>query len=375
MRQLNYHGFKAGQLKKIWGGFEMAEEQEEIKKAEEESASGENSGQNIGEMAKSDGADSSEEESGSDSAESAESTENTDKADSPENMGEPPADENAVENGNAGDPAAYAEKKNRKSVKWLFPVISAVLAAALIAVCVRFDGAARELASVQSEKAKTEQDSAATAKELKQEKADNASLRSQIADLTTQNDSLASQNEELSSKNDELENGASAQLVKIKNAHEAGNWQETIDLYNTLHQKYNGSSEDTEAKALADDAQAQLDAEKQQAEAEAAKGYETGITYQQLARTPDQYEGQKVKFTGKVVQVIEGTGTVQIRLAVNDDYDSVLLGQYDSSIVSSRVLEDDHITIYGTSLGTVSYESVLGGTITIPAVYIEKIDQ
>ena len=86
--------------------------------------------------------------------------------------------------------------------------------------------------------------------------------------------------------------------------------------------------------------------------------------------------GKKVKFSGKVVQVIEGSGDdVQIRLAVNDDYDTILFGQYSSDIVSSRVLEDDYITIYGMSVGTISYESTMGGTITIPGVYIDKIEQ
>lgn len=75
------------------------------------------------------------------------------------------------------------------------------------------------------------------------------------------------------------------------------------------------------------------------------------------------------------MQVIEGSGSIQIRLAVNDNYDTILLGQYDSSIVGSRVLEDDHITIYGTSAGTISYQFTMGGTITIPGVSIEKIDQ
>lgn len=111
------------------------------------------------------------------------------------------------------------------------------------------------------------------------------------------------------------------------------------------------------------------------AAAEEAKGYKTGITYDQLARTPDDYKGKKVKFSGKVIQVIEGDGRVNIRLAVNDDYDTVLFCEYESGIVSSRVLDDDHITIYGTSYGLYSYKSTMGGTITIPAVVVDKIDQ
>ena len=55
----------------------------------------------------------------------------------------------------------------------------------------------------------------------------------------------------------------------------------------------------------------------------------TVITYDNLARTPDDYQGKKVKFYGKVLQVMEGDGEIQIRLAVNDDYDTVLYGAYD----------------------------------------------
>src|SRR5699024_4558846 len=106
------------------------------------------------------------------------------------------------------------------------------------------------------------------------------------------------------------------------------------------------------------------------------KGYDRGITYDQLARTPDDYEGEKVKFSGKVLQVMEGNGsTVQLRMAINDDYDKVIYVEYDSNIVDSRILEDDQITIMGLSAGLLTYESTLGGEITIPAVMVDTIEQ
>jgi hypothetical protein len=110
---------------------------------------------------------------------------------------------------------------------------------------------------------------------------------------------------------------------------------------------------------------------------EERRGYETGITYDQLARTPDNYEDKKVKFSGKVLQVMEDddSSTVNIRLAVGGDYDNVLLGVYSSYTVSKRVLEDDYITVYGTSDGLTTYESTMGGDITIPEVQIDKIGQ
>ncbi|MDV9963369.1 toxin regulator [Clostridioides difficile] len=122
-----------------------------------------------------------------------------------------------------------------------------------------------------------------------------------------------------------------------------------------------------EEKAAADAAAAKA--------AEEARGYETGITYDQLARTPDDFKGQKVKFYGRVVQVMEDTGSTQIRLATDDNSDTMLYCEYDPSIVPSRILEDDYITIYGTSAGTITYQSTMGGNITIPGISVDKIDQ
>lgn len=115
--------------------------------------------------------------------------------------------------------------------------------------------------------------------------------------------------------------------------------------------------------------------ERARAEAKEKQGYETGITYDQLARTPDKFMDEKVKFTGTVVQVMEGDDTTQIRLAVNDNYDTILFAEFDPSIIDARVLEDDTITIMGTSAGVISYDSTLGGKISIPGVAIDKIEQ
>ncbi|MCZ2258586.1 toxin regulator [Sporosarcina sp. G11-34] len=133
-------------------------------------------------------------------------------------------------------------------------------------------------------------------------------------------------------------------------------------------------AEKVAAEKAAKEAAAEAEAKKK-AEAEAKKGYDTGITFNQLARTPDKYEGEKVKFRGKVIQVIEGDGETQIRFAVNDNYDTILFAAFESDIVESRVLEDDVITIMGISNGLLSYESTNGGNITIPSVLIDKIDQ
>ena len=157
-----------------------------------------------------------------------------------------------------------------------------------------------------------------------------------------------------------------------------------MDAYNESEKKYDEYVEEMKpyvekAEAIEKEEAAQkvneAAAEKKKQAEKKKKGYDTGITYDQLARTPDKYEGEKIKFKGEVLQVMEEDGTVTIRLAVNGNYDDVIIGGYDSDLVDSRVLEGDTITIYGESGGLYSYDAVLGNSVTIPLIYIDKIAQ
>ena len=200
------------------------------------------------------------------------------------------------------------------------------------------------------------------------------SIASCSVNLSSYN-TLSEQYSELQEDYESLSSSAENQLYAIRSAYEDGDWQTVIDLAAELHESHNGSDEDVEAQELAEQSQQNLDDEAAAAAEEEAQEYETGITYEQLARNPDDYEGEKVTFTGEVVQVMEDTDYIEIRLAVDGDYDTIIYGGYDSSIVDSRVLEEDTITIYGVSVGTVTYETVLGDTVTIPGVEIDRIDQ
>ncbi|KST46411.1 MULTISPECIES: hypothetical protein [Enterococcus] len=102
--------------------------------------------------------------------------------------------------------------------------------------------------------------------------------------------------------------------------------------------------------------------------------YNTGITYDTLARTPDEHIGNKVTLSGEIVQVIEGDDASQYRMAVDQDYDKMVLIEVPTDQLSSRILENDLITIYGVSQGTVDYESTIGGTITVPAITVDKFE-
>lgn len=115
---------------------------------------------------------------------------------------------------------------------------------------------------------------------------------------------------------------------------------------------------------------------REEQEAKEKQGYDTGITYNQLARTPDDYKGKKCKFKGKVVQIMEDSGLVMMRLAVNGDYNNILILTATEDILNEgRILEDDYITVYGTSTGIFTYTSTMGASISMPSVYVDKVDR
>lgn len=97
-------------------------------------------------------------------------------------------------------------------------------------------------------------------------------------------------------------------------------------------------------------------------------------SFDELSRNPNSYYDLsknitkvKVKFSGKVLQVVNGFLKNQIRLAVDSDYDKVILVTYTEDS-NNRILEDDIITVYGYSGGITSYTSVLGASISLPKV-------
>lgn len=141
------------------------------------------------------------------------------------------------------------------------------------------------------------------------------------------------------------------------------------------------SAEESSRKAESESESASLSSSIAESESESAaesskkayekspQSYQTGITYDQLARTPDDYEGKKIQFSGEVVQVLEDDDETQIRLAVNGDYDSIIFIEVPEKVLKgSHILEDDQVTVSGLSAGTISYKSTMSGKITIPGM-------
>lgn len=103
------------------------------------------------------------------------------------------------------------------------------------------------------------------------------------------------------------------------------------------------------------------------------------IAYDDIARNPDDYTGRNIHFYGKVIQVQESGNDVMLRVSTRDSgygnwYEDVVLVAYTRQDGESRILEDDFVDIYGICAGTTTYQSVLGGDITIPSMSAQYID-
>lgn len=101
-------------------------------------------------------------------------------------------------------------------------------------------------------------------------------------------------------------------------------------------------------------------------------------TYNEIARNPEKYIGEKAVFTGEVIQTIEDGNRYILRVDVTPtryswtDTVYVYYTKRDSS--EGRILEDDIITMYGELTGTTTYETVMGASVTIPAMLASYIE-
>lgn len=92
----------------------------------------------------------------------------------------------------------------------------------------------------------------------------------------------------------------------------------------------------------------------------------TKAVFEDYARRPSEHTNEKISFTAKVIQVIEGDTVSSYRMAVDSDNNYVFLVNIDNDDRVMRILEDDKVNVVGTFDGLMSYESTMGATITVP---------
>ena len=171
------------------------------------------------------------------------------------------------------------------------------------------------------------------------------SIQKQYDNLLSKNLQLDTDYEKLKEENEELQ----AQIEELTNPKtDLEESEETGELSDELNTFINSNMEDVSM-------------------------FRSDVSYDEIARHPNDYDGELLTFSGEVAQVIEGDGTTELRIAVDGDYDDIIYGIYDNRILDSRLLEDDKIQFYGESCGIISYQSTLGATISIPSISIYKI--
>lgn len=115
-----------------------------------------------------------------------------------------------------------------------------------------------------------------------------------------------------------------------------------------------------------------------------AKAYKNNcktLSFKDLSRNPDKHKGEKLKYTGQVIQVqedehwLDDNTTVDLRINVTKDeyglWDDTIYATVELPKNADRILEDDIITIWGECDGKYSYTSVLGSDVTLPKINIE----
>lgn len=158
---------------------------------------------------------------------------------------------------------------------------------------------------------------------------------------------------------------------------EYANYKEKMKPYENM-QLADKEKKEAELKAEREkkeaEEKARKEAEEKAKKEEEAKGYDTGITYDELARNPDKNKGKKVTFTGTVIQVIRGDGEDQFRVQVKDDYKKIIFVTYITKDGENKILENDKVIIRGISIGEITYDSTMGGKISIPGIEAHSIE-
>ena len=203
----------------------------------------------------------------------------------------------------------------------------------------------------------------------------------QLEQFKTDNGILEDENEKLSKKVDTAKDYleldptekelVDAKIVEVNQATEDQLAQEKAQK--EAEEKAKKEAEE-EAKRQAEEEERlrKEEEERQKAEAEAHK-YETGLTWEQIAR--EGKVGALGKFEGKILQVISTPAGFAYRVAINGDYDQVMYVDDTLNRATETLLEGDYVYFKGMSMGQYTYTTVLGSEMTIPSFLVDEINR
>lgn len=95
-----------------------------------------------------------------------------------------------------------------------------------------------------------------------------------------------------------------------------------------------------------------------------------------MKKNPEKHAGTYTKYEGKILQIVEDDSSIIIRLAVTKDiygYDlnDVVYITYEGT---TEFVDEDVIIVYGTVIGTYTYESQAGYNISLPHIEVDIVE-
>lgn len=101
-------------------------------------------------------------------------------------------------------------------------------------------------------------------------------------------------------------------------------------------------------------------------------------SYDEIARNPNNYFGKSAKFRGEVIQVLPEGDSYTLRVNITSGRytwsDTILVTYTKQDPNEGNILEDDIVMLYGTLMGTYTYETVMGANLTVPFLSAKYID-
>lgn len=102
------------------------------------------------------------------------------------------------------------------------------------------------------------------------------------------------------------------------------------------------------------------------------------IEYKELYRYIEKYENEYIKYTGEVMQIINGDLSTDLRVNINKTSygyeDTIYVSYIVSPMHAVRFIEGDIINVYGKVSGFKTYTTVLGAETTIPWIFTSYLE-
>jgi hypothetical protein len=133
------------------------------------------------------------------------------------------------------------------------------------------------------------------------------------------------------------------------------------------------TDDDADSESDVKEASSSVESSSSSSSSSSVKQYEA-VSYDNLARNPDDYKMKSVTISGQVMQVQKAGKGYMLLVWQNDDSDQLIMVSVPKSYKpdNGNILEDDEVTINGYAYGTQEYDTTGGSTNDVPLIYADQ---